>query len=209
MLHIDLPTPDELKDLVEERGDACLSVYLPTHFLTQRTEVDRLELRRLAELALEQVRGNGLDRARVAALEEQLRELGEDHEFWRFQSNSLAVLATPERLRTFRLPSRLQPAAEVADRFHLKPMIRALSFPNVAFVLAISQNAARLIEVLPDGPSSEVFVPDMPASMAQVIGNTSRRHPESPTMSGGEGQKVLIRKYAREVDRALRPVLAG
>jgi hypothetical protein len=49
----------------------------------------------------------------------------------------------------------------------------------------------------------------LPASLAQVIGETDRRSPASPTLAGGEGQKVLMRKYAREVDRALRPLLGG
>jgi hypothetical protein len=49
----------------------------------------------------------------------------------------------------------------------------------------------------------------MPASLAQVIAQTDRRNPESPTRQGGEGQKVLIRKYAREIDAALRGRLAG
>jgi hypothetical protein len=199
MLHVDLATADELKELVEERADACVSIYLPTHAVTQHTDVDRLE----------QLRSHGLDKARKASLEEQLRDLGDAYEFWRFQSSSLAVLATPDRLRTFRLPSCLQPAAEVSDRFHLKPMIRAVSFPNVAFVLALSENAARLIEVTPDGPAEEVEVPDMPASLAQVISTTSGRTPISPPRTGGEGQKILMRKYAREVDRALRPILSG
>jgi hypothetical protein len=97
------------------------------------------------------MRDGGIDPQRIAAVEENLGELGDDYEFWRFQATSLAVLATPDSVMTYRLPSRLQSAVEVSDRFHLRPMIRAVSFPGVAFVLAFSQNAARLIEVTPMG----------------------------------------------------------
>lgn len=209
MLHVDLPTSDQLKRLIEERADACVSIYLPTHAHTQHTDVDRLELRRLTEEALDQLRAKGFDTRRLAAIEEQFSELGRDHEFWRFQSSSLAALATPDRLRTFRLPSRLQPVAQVSDRFHLKPMIRAVTFPGVAFVLALSQGSARLIEVTPDGPAEEVSVPGMPASLAEVVGRATGRDPARPSKLADEGQKVQIRQYAREVDRALRPVLAA
>jgi len=209
MLHVDLPTAADLKSLVEKRADGCVSLYLPTHAVTQHTDIDRLEFRRLAEAAVKQMRDGRLEPQRIAAIEESLRELGNDYEFWRFQATSLAVLATPDSLLTCRLPSRLQPGVEVSDRFHLRPMIRAVSFPGVAFVLAFSQNAARLIEVTPDGPAEEVAVSDMPVSLAQVIARTDRRSPESPTRQAGEGQKVLIRKYAREVDAAIRGLLAG
>jgi hypothetical protein len=209
MLHIDLPTTADLKSLIERRADACVSLYLPTHAVTQHTDIDRLEFRRLAEAAVQQLRDGGINSQRIAAIEDNLSDLSDDYEFWRFQATSLAVLATPDSLMTYRLPSRLQPTIEVCDRFHLRPMIRAVSFPGAAFVLALSENAARLIEVTPDGPAEEVAVPDMPTSLAQVISRTDRRSPESPTRQGGEGQKVLIRKYAREVDAAIRALLAG
>ena len=38
---------------------------------------------------------------------EQLHDLVDDDEFWRFQAHSLAVFATPENLLTFRLPNAL------------------------------------------------------------------------------------------------------
>jgi hypothetical protein len=88
-------------------------------------------------------------------------------------------------------------------------MVRAVSFPGVAFVLAFSQNSARVIEVTPDGPAEEVPIPGLPQSLAAVAGRATGRDPAPPSKLADEGQKVLIRQYAREVDRALRPTLAG
>ena len=72
----------------------------------------------------------------IAAIQEPILDLIDDDEFWRFQANSLAVLSTPERVLTFRLANRLTAQVEVSDRFHLKPLLRALTFPHTAFVLA-------------------------------------------------------------------------
>jgi hypothetical protein len=109
------------------------------------------------------------------------------------------------------LPASVSPAAWRRSQRPLSPAPDdpRRQLPGVAFVLAFSQNAARLIEVTPDGPAEEVAVSDMPVSLAQVIARTDRRSPESPTRQAGEGQKVLIRKYAREVDAAIRGLLAG
>lgn len=209
MRHVDIPTTSEIKGFLEARADACVSIYLPTHVLTQMTDIDRLEFRSLSETALKQLNEVKLGRGRVAALGDRLGKLGADDAFWRVQANSLAVLATPDGITTYRLPSHLRAAVEVSDRYHLRPLLRSISFPGAAYVLAFSQNASRLIEVTPDGPATEITVPDMPAGLEDVVAGSDHREPASPSRSDGEGRKVLIGKYAREIDAALRPILAG
>jgi hypothetical protein len=131
-------------------------------------------------------------------------------EFWRFQARTLAVFATPDATTTFRLPHRLQPAVEVSDRFHVKPLLRALTFPQVALVLALAQGSARVVEVAPDVEPGPVDVPDLPRDAASFAGKASitDRSP-SGRFQGSEGQKVRMRRYARGVDQALRPILSG
>jgi len=47
------------------------------------------------------------DKRRFAALADLVQDVIDDDEFWQFQANSLAVLATPDRIQTFRLANRL------------------------------------------------------------------------------------------------------
>lgn len=210
MLYVDIPTLSDFKALTAVRNDTCVSLYLPTTPLTQDAEADRIELKNLLKIVLDQLRGAETDKRKVAAIEEQVGDLIDDNEFWRFQANSLAVLATPEAVRTFRLPNRLQPLAEVSDRFHLKPLLRTLTFPHEAFVLALSQGAVRLIEVFAELPPRVVKVDGLPKDAASAVRRASvRDRSPSGRIHGSEGQKVLLRLYARQVDQALRPMLAG
>ncbi len=78
------------------------------------------------------------------------------------------MFATPDALTTFRLPNRLVSLLAVSDRFHLKPMLRSVTFPQVAFVLALAQNSVRLLEVVVDLEPAEVAVPGPPASVADL-----------------------------------------
>ena len=41
---------------------------------------------------------------------------------------------------------------EVSDRFHLKPLLRSVTFPQAALVLALAQGSVRVIEVAGDVP---------------------------------------------------------
>lgn len=149
------------------------------------------------------------DKRRLAALQEHLHDLADD-EFWRFQAHSLAVFATPDLLRTYRLATKLVAIVEVSDRFHLNPLIRAVTFPHTAYVLAISENAVRLVEVSADLPATTVKVPDLPADAASAVGK-STINDRSPggRVQGSEGQKTRLAQYIRKVDAALRPIIAG
>lgn len=177
MLHLDIPTLAELRELVGVRADLCVSIYLPTTPRTQEAQADRIALKNAAAEVVKASLAEGADKRRVAALEELLLDLVDDDEFWRFQAHSLAVLATPERVRTWRLPNRLTRIVERADRFHLKPLLRAMTFPYEAFVLALSTNGARLLEVPRDLPPAEVKVEGMPkdAQYVQLEGRGDRR----------------------------------
>ncbi len=210
MLYVDIPPPPEIRALIEARADACVSIYLPTTPETQNVTLSRISFGNLTRTALEQLDAAGFDKRRRVALEEKLLALEEDEDFWRLQANSLAVLATPDSLRTFRLATEVTKTVEVSDRFFLKPLLRAMAFSQHALVLALSENDVRLIEVFADHPATAVSVPDLPDSAADATGRASVNNPGMGSGHGdAQGQKSLLLKYLRKVDAALRPVLAG
>jgi hypothetical protein len=210
MLYVDVPTMTEFGMLNKARADACVSIYLKTTPLSQDADASRIELGNLSRQAREQLEGRGFDKRRLASLMEHFDDLAEDEDFWRLQANSLAVLVTPDSMRTFRLANALVPLVEVSDRFHLNPLLRAITFPHSAFVLAISENAVRLVEVFSELPPATVKVDGLPKDAASAVGkSTLNSRSASGRIHGLEGQNVRFRQYARKVDAALRPVLSG
>jgi hypothetical protein len=208
-VHTDIPTRADLEQLLSVREAVCVSIYLPT-VPEERGERERLEFRSLSGEALEQIAAASVGRDAVNDLRDVFDDLVEDDGFWARQAHSLAIFATPSWARTFQVANRLSPMVEVSDRFHVKPLLRSATFPHAAFVLALSQNAARLVEVSPDAPPVEVSVPGMPSDAASAVGKASiaDRSPER-RLQGSEGQKVRLRQYARRVHEALRPILTG
>ena len=210
MLYVDLPTDADLAYLADHRGDICVSIALPTTPLSQQTPADRIELGNLAREAQRQLEAAGADKRRVATVLEHLEELREDDGFWRLQAHSLAVFATPDSLRTFRLPSALQAGVEVSDRFHLKPLLRSVTFPNTAYVLALSENAIRVVEVAADLPPATVKLDAMPKDAAASVGKASindrspsGRTPRSPRVASWYRRLVLGRHSRRHTTRTV------
>lgn len=210
MLHLDLPTRNDLAALARRRHDPSVSIVLPTTPITPNTDVDRLEFRALAREAILQLEAAGTDRAALEALSESFDDLIDDDEFWRFQAHALVVYATPENLISYRLPTTVEPLVAVSDRFHLKPLLRATTFGNTCYVLALAEGGVRLIEVSADLPAANVRLADLPTDAASAAGMASinDRSP-SGRLTGSEGKKVRLRQYARLVDQALRERLAG
>lgn len=208
-LHTDIPSRAQIDRLLTNRNRASVSIYVPTDPASSG-DAERIELKNLAAEAVRQLDEAGTARGDVAGIEEEVAGLDADGAFWRYQARSLALFATPESLVTFRLPNRLTAQVQVSDRFHLKPLLRAVAFPQVAFVLALAQGSVRVLEVGPELGSWDVHVPDLPTDVASAAGMASiaDRAPRGG-LQGAEGQKVRMRQYCRQIDAALRPILAG
>jgi hypothetical protein len=199
-----------VESLLRARGSPCVSIYLATNPVPQEAEAERIELKNLVAEAAEQIEAAGGRRRTVQEVREPLDELLEDDGFWAEQARSLAVFASPEGMRTYRLPNRLTSSVEVADRFYVKPLLRAATFSQAGFVLALAAGSVRLVEVAGEGRPFTVDVPGLPADAASAAGKASIAD-RSPVrrVQGSEGQKMRLRQYARKVDHALRGVLTG
>ena len=186
-----------------------MSIYLPTD-PASNGDPERIELKTLVAQASSQLRQVGAGVRVIRQFEEEIGYLQYDEGFWRYQARSLATFVARNRLVTFRLPNRLLSQVEVSDRFHLRPLLRTLTFPHIAFLLALAQGSVRVVEVTPDLDPARIDVDDLPSDVAGAVGKSSIAD-RAPTrrIQGSEGQKVRMRQYAREVDRALRPLLNG
>jgi hypothetical protein len=210
LLPTDVPTRAQVERLLAARESASVSIYLPTD-PASRGDAERIELKNLAGEASRQLReAADVPRGAADAVDEELADLLDDDEFWRYQARSLALFVTPATTTTFRLPNTLAAMVEVSDRFHLKPLLRAVTFSHTAFVLALSQSGVRFLEIAPDLEPAEIRVPGMPKDVASAVGKSSIRD-RAPVgrIQGTEGQKTRMRQYARQIDQALRPLLSG
>jgi hypothetical protein len=231
MLHIDIPTLEEFKALAQIKGETCVSLYLPVSPLVEHIRANRIAFRDLAREALAQLREGGTDKRKIAVFEQRFDHLAGlerdvQHEdkirklqrakpdafdtFWHHQANGLAVLSTSGLMRMLRLPDPPKPLAEVADRFHLTPLIKAMTSPHDVFVLALAEESARLIHAFVNFPPVRLQIPDLPRNAEEATRRPSF-HVRAPRrrLQNLEGEKVLLHKYVRKVEQAVHGALAG
>lgn len=208
-LHTDIPAPEEIQQLVAHREPASVSIYVSTSPTSTDNENARLEFKNAVREAVRQLQDNDVPRATIEAISGFAETLRTDGRFWSYVSNSLAVFLTAKKVRTYRLPNQLTATVQVSDRFHLKPLLRAVTFPHTAFVLALSQNSARLVEVTRDSPAMEVQLETLPQNIDAAVPAVEDGRETSNRLIALQGDRVRLEQYARAVDRSLRPLFTG
>ena len=84
-----------IRDLIEDRGDPRVSIFLPTHERGPETKQDPIRLSNLLDEAARDL-GNSSNGTEVAAFLEPARKLLKDEDFWLHQSRGLALFLSPD-----------------------------------------------------------------------------------------------------------------
>src|SRR5262245_27546155 len=141
---MDLFTRDDLKALLAERSSPRVSLFLPTR--RGGSEADPIRWRK----GLAEAKGHLV---KAGCLTAEIREvlgpgwrLLEDGAFWKSQGDGLAAFLAPNFLRLYRLPMSPREMVVVGNRFYITPLLPLLSGDGRFFVLALSQNAVRLLQ---------------------------------------------------------------
>lgn len=204
---IDIPSRGQLDRLMAIEGEPVVSIYFANDPLADAAAV-RASLERVIREAVATVtQTSGPDSAETIEAELMESVLDDD---WSLRARTLALFATPTLSMEFRLANELPTRTYVEERARVAPLLRSVSLPQSAFVLAIAHGSVRLLELGPETAAGEIGVPGLPRDAASAAGKASiaDRSPKG-RIQGSEGTKLRLRQYARTVDRTIAPVLAG
>jgi hypothetical protein len=207
-MQTDIPSRTDVEALAAIHEPGCVSIYLPTNTKANESERARIEFKNLVRKATETLKASGASDSLVTSIRSSIDDLVDDPDAWRFQASSVAVFVNGSIRRSYRLPDDLGSACEVADRFYIKPLLGAVSFPRSAFILALAQKSVRFIEMAADIPPTEISVPGMPTDLESATWSDLTNGRGSFTWSA-EDQKPRVREFAQAIENALRPILAS
>ena len=173
--------------------------------ITREIDGSVIDFSNMIRRALGELEKQGLNKRRLADLQELLNDVLKDEVYWRYQANSLAVFATPDEIRTFRLANHIESQLEVSDRFNIKPLLRATTFDNSAYVIALSEHGVRLVQIFSDIHPEEIEIPDRPKALPIEL--KLEDSAAATQHKGDEVNKLHLAKYCRRVDAALAPLL--
>lgn len=139
-------TKADLQQLIFNREQCCISVYMPTHRSAAHMEQDQIRYKNLLREA-EKLTGK-TDTLNVHIVEKlaEAWSLLQDQSFWRGTADGLALFFSQNLFSAYRLPFKFDELVVAAHRFHIKPLLPLLNNDGRFFILALSQNHVRLFQ---------------------------------------------------------------
>lgn len=221
---MDIITTEQLQELITNRCEWSISLFMPTHRAGREMEQDPIRLKNLLSEAEERLLAKDLRTPDVADMLKEPVSLLQNSAFWQHQSDGLALFFTKDVFHLFRLPVSLPEKLVVTDRFHIKPLLPLLTSDGNFHILALSQNKIRLLEGT-QHTVDEIELSDTPETLADSLPDGWPRkklqiHIGSPSGGGnlsaktqghdtGSDTKQRLQKWFRTIDKAVVDLLAG
>jgi hypothetical protein len=166
---MDIVTRDDLRDLLQAQPGLCVSLFMPTHRSGQRMRQDPIRYKNLLDQAEEQLIAHGMEATAARDMLASARELeGLHHDFWRRQSDGLAMFINQEGCRSYRVPLSMEESLFVDHRYHVRPLLSLGEGDGQFYILAVSQNAVRLYQG--SRSSISIVTPDsLPKNLSDAL----------------------------------------
>lgn len=180
----DFITRSELQEIINARGEACVSIYLPMVRAGADVQGNTTRLKNALTETEEKLQSWGWRQSKIDDLLAEPRKLLTESPFWREQLDGLAIFLSPEFYRLYRLPVEFEPLMLVAERFHIKPLLPLFTDDGRFYVLALSQKQVRLFQGTRLAVD-EVELEDTPRSMAEALWDDPERELQHHTTTSG------------------------
>lgn len=177
---------DYADGLYNHREGPCLSLYQPTHRHYPDNQQDPIRFGNLVK-ELEESLLQKFTSEEIKPLLDPFLALAKDHDFWNHTLDGLAVLAAGDMVRIYKLQRTVAPLAVVADRLHIKPLLRILQSADRFQVLGLCRNEIRLFEGNRDALEEIEPAKGVPRTMNEALGEELTEPSQTVASYGGVG----------------------
>lgn len=208
---------EDIERLGRSEQEPRLSLFMPAHPAGPQTRQDPIRFKNLLDEA--ERRLSAID-ADVDSFLADLRPLHDDTEFWRNQDRGLAILASPEETRCWRLSTVFEELVVAGPRYHILPLVSHLTHDQLFYVVVVSQDELRVLECvgerwhevdstgLPQGREViQQFIDAEKSLQFQTTGQGSEGSSKEAAYHGHGGYKELhktrLHEYFRTIDEPL------
>ena len=221
-------TEEQFKKLGNFDNKPCVSIYIPT----QRAGKEVLEEKAKGDLksqwkkVFEKLKAMNVSQEKIDQLGRPVEDLLGDRNFWRHQSDGLAIFVADGYFEHFTVPIKFQTYAHVSDHFYIKPLIPMLNRDERFYLLSLQLEDVKLYEAT-QYSIGEVEVEDLvPSQLEDRVGydyeekhgkhktqrNNIGAHPSGTSTQHGyeaadRDRKNEIQRFFRAVDKGIYGIL--
>ncbi|MCH4823226.1 hypothetical protein ML462_08565 [Gramella lutea] len=140
---------NEFKKLADYEHGTCISIFIPT----ERAGKEVLEGKNKKHLHSEwtqikkKLKEDDLSESSIEKISKPIQKLIDDRDFWRHQSDGLAIFVSPDFFSYYTVPVNFEAYHYISEEFYVKPLIPALTGDAKFNVLSIQLEDVKLYEV--------------------------------------------------------------
>lgn len=141
-------TKDDLLRLSQYHNKSCISIYIPTHRLGVETlkGQDSLNLKNQLKIMRNKLQNQGMAVREIEKLVNPVMGLVDDADFWRHQSEGLAVFVSDDIFEKYTVPVKFDEFNYLSSEFYLKPLIPLFNQDGRFFLLTLKKDEVRFFE---------------------------------------------------------------
>ncbi|MDT0643979.1 hypothetical protein RM553_14165 [Zunongwangia sp. F363] len=218
-----LISQEEFQKIANFKGENCVSIFIPTDRAGKEVldQKDKTYLKSSWDEVKKRLEKEGISEDKIEAIGKPIEELINDPEFWRHQSDGLAVFAAEGFFEKFTIPVNFEAYTYISKEFYVRPLAPVLKNEGRFYLLAIQQDKVDLYEATKHsiGP---VYIEDLtPERLEDRVGyDYEEKHSKHKTQHNLSGQSTThgydaanrdekneILRFFRAVDKGLHEVL--
>ncbi len=216
-------TQEQFEKLANFKDELCISIFIPTQRAGKEVleEQSKTHLKSKMDDIKRKLDKAGHSEEKITKIISPIRELIEDKDFWRHQSDGLAIFASPEFFEKFTVPVNFEAYEHISNEFYIKPLVPLFSGDGRFYLLAIQVKGVSFYEASRYS-ITKINIEDLtPSSLMERVGfdyeekalqfKTSGATQGEKNMHGHAGadreRKHEIFRYFRAVDEGLQPIL--
>ena len=220
---MDIIVKKDIERLDSLRSAFCISIFMPTHRVGEDVlqGKDSLLLKNQLKEVKTKLEKEALGRNEINDLVTPIQVLIDDGEFWRHQSEGLALFLTDGIFKKYSLPIRFEPFNYVANSFYLSPLLPIFTGDGTYFVLTLELENVNLYKQT-RYHSSKIFIEELiPHRMEEQVGyDYEQKNLQFRSQHQGHGaasfhghgatdrdRKVEISRYFWAIDQGLMTML--
>jgi hypothetical protein len=220
---MELMNQQEFAKLSQFTNEVCISIFIPT----QRAGHEVLEGKNRINLKSKwneiklQLEKKGISGEKIKNIGNPIEALLQDKDFWRHQSDGLAVFSAEGFFDKYTLPINFEEYHYISKEFYVKPLVPILTEDGRFYLLSLQLEDVALFEATQQS-IDVVYVEDLiPSRLEERVGfdyqekalqSRPQKQGEGHTEYHGHGgadnnKKSEIFRYFRAIDEGLKTVL--
>ncbi len=216
-------TKQELLELATEHTPHCVSIFIPTHRAGEETlkGKDALNLKNQLREVKAKLEGLGMRVDSIDAYVKPIQDLVDNGEFWRHQSDGLAIFLSENLFQSYVVPVSFEEFNYISNEFYIKPIIPILNGDGLFYLLTLKKDEVKFYEGTRHSVT-EIMIDDIvPSRLEDRVGyDYEQKGLQFRTQQGNRGQgsfhghqdldtneKIELTQYFRAVDKGLMKIL--